>query len=375
MSKKTSNIVEDNSTENGLSIFVKNEKEVQEKLFLLENPMYFRYCKGTLYIFDESTGCYETSMYALYHYIIKHSKYFNKKVKGRIKNYGQLDSLMSKVPRVIKQASCADEWFEETANSSLGLLLFKNGIYNMNTGIFINKFNPTLVFHEQIRYDFPERDEEEIKYAADLSFNLYLENPMPLVVAFARALAGDETVKKIHFIKGENTGKSQLVHMFHNTFGGYVNIFDEIHLYHTKRKNEAIKNQWIDRIRFARIIFTNVYDNKIFNGDEILKITSGEEMSVRIQRPREDISMVPHFTPFCMLNHLPIVEPINDKIRDSLVLYEFKNQFVDKVTKKNQLKVDRFLSEKIHEAKFIRGFIHLILDGYKYFLQNQQTEI
>ncbi|HNE92498.1 MAG TPA: hypothetical protein PKZ66_00125, partial [Chitinophagaceae bacterium] len=40
----------------------------------------------------------------------------------------------------------------------------------------------------------------------------------------------------------------------------------------------------------------------------------------------------------------------------------------------NELQKDPNLDEKINSKKFIRGFTHLILDAYKYYLENGQPE-
>ena len=70
-----------------------------------------------------------------------------------------------------------------------------------------------------------------------------MENPKPLIVAFARALAGDISAKKFYFCPGKtNAGKSKLVNMFINSFGGYVDTFNTECLAYTGKndtKDEA----------------------------------------------------------------------------------------------------------------------------------------
>jgi hypothetical protein len=367
-----------------LSEYVDNDKDVQEKLFILENSNYFRFCGGELYVFNELTGRYESNIEALNHYIIKHGYYFKKEIiisdkRSDIKFYGRDASLMAKIPPFIKEASRADEWLEETANTSLGYLLFKDGIYNMKTGIFTKGFDPSIVFHERVPHNFPERNEDEVKYAANMSFNLMLENPMPLMVAFARALAGDITAKKFIFIPGKtNSGKSKLVNMFINSFGGYVKNFNAENMAYTDKtdtRDEASKNRWAYLIRFARIIFSNeVNMKKVLNGNDIKKMASGGDKVVGRTHFKEETQFVPHFTPFCMLNDIPSIEPMDDAVYGRLVYCEFKKQFVDEVTEEYHIKADPDLDEKIRDPKFIRGFIHLILGSFIYFLENGQPE-
>ena len=142
--------------------YLRSTREVQEKLFILENPDYFRFCQGNLYVFNENTGMYETNIEALNYYIVKHQKYFKKEIiigKDRIiiKNYGRDANLMTKVLPFVKLSSKANDWIENTSQTSLGYLLFKNGIYNMEKGTFTKGFNSSIVFHKRISSFFPRK--------------------------------------------------------------------------------------------------------------------------------------------------------------------------------------------------------------------------
>lgn len=363
--------------------YVEYDKEVQEKLFDLEDPNYFRFCHKDFYVFNEKTGMYDTHESTLDHYIMKHKDFFWKEVvindkRTILKNYGMEDELIGKAARFVKRVSRDDGWIDRTADTSLGYLLFNDGIYDMKKGTFTKGYDSSIVFHGKIPYDFPERNEEEIKYAGDMSFNLLFDDPMPLIVALARALAGDTDAKKFYFAPGDtNTGKSVFVQMFQICFGNYVGVFNAENLAYGSKydtSDEAKKIRWALLVRFCRLLFSSEANmKKILNGNDIKKYASGRDKLIGRTHGKEEVSFNPHFTMFCMLNDIPKIDPMDSAVLDRLVYCEFKKQFVEKVKdERMEVAIDPKLNEKIHSSKFINGFIHIILDGYKYFLEKGQ---
>jgi phage/plasmid-associated DNA primase len=166
--------------------------------------------------------------------------------------------------------------------------------------------------------------------------------------------------------------------MFINSFGGYVDSFNAECLAYTgsnDTKDEASKNRWAYLICFARLIFSNEANmRKVFNGNDIKKISSGGDKIIGRTHNKEETQFVPHFTAFCMLNDIPKIDPMDDAVYERLEYCEFKKQFVKTPTEIYHIQADPDLDEKIRQPKFIRGFIHLILDGYKYFLEHGQPK-
>ena len=370
---------------------VDDDKEVQEKLFRLENPDYFKYCHGVLHIFNEKTGkfdkCSKESDTPLNYYLTKHSKYFytetsNNPKYTKLKSYGRDTTLMRKVYPHVLTAATDDKWFDKTSGSSLGYLLFEDGIYDMNKGTFTKGFNPKIVFHCSIHHKFPERIKEDVDYANEISFKAMCgsnKKSLPLRVALARALAGDIEAKKFYFCPGKtNAGKSKLVTMFRTCFGDFVQTFNAENLAYNEKggtSDEAQKNRWAYLIRFARIIFSNeVNMKKVLNGNDIKKVAAGGDEMIGRTHFQEEVNFVPHFTAFCMLNDIPEIQPLDNAVYGRLVYYEFEKQFVEDPTEEYHVKMDKNLEKKIKEQRFINGFIHLILDAYKYYLKNGQPE-
>lgn len=365
------------------SNFVASDREAQEKLFEIEGKDKFKYCGGVLYIFNDKTGMYETTIETLYYYLTKNNAYLNIIINDdKTDNYGDSSTLMNKVIPFVKTAAKDEDWLETTANTSLGYLLFKDGYYNMETGKFKKKFTPKIVFHCRVPWKFPERNNTEIKNAHKISFGNLFEDPKPIMIALARALAGDIKIKKFYLCPGKtNAGKSFLGKMLANAFGQYIGYFNAESLAYTSSKDtkdEAAKMRWSLLLRFSRILLSNEINmKKKLNGNDIKKHSSGGDKLTGRTHNRVETHYVPHYTIFCMLNDIPNIEPMDNAVMGRLEYVEFPYQFVDKedLDKKKHYKVkDYWLDEKIEKKEFINGFIHIMLDAYKDFLKNGMPE-
>ena len=368
-----------------ISVYVEDDIDVRNKLFALENPNNFRFSNDALYIFDEETGKFKDNVHILYRYLEKHQQYLKKEVvvnnkKSIFKNYGRDITLMRRMPDIIKNVSIDESWIDRTADTSLYHLLFKNGIYNMKTNKFTKGFNPSIVFHERIDHDFPERNEDDIKYAADITVNLMLDDPKPLIVAFARALTGDVSeMKNFIFCPGKtNAGKSKLIKAIETCFGSYIGTFFIDNLSKKNKydtKDEGAKFRWAYLLRFKRIIFSSEADmGNIISGGQIKKIASGGDGLVGRFHGGDETTFVPHFIPFCMLNDIPEIKPFDDAVYDRLLYCEFNKQFVENPTEDHHVKANPHINKIFKTQRFINGFTHLILDAYQYFLKHGQPE-
>lgn len=371
------------------SEYVESDRDCQEKLFKIEGSDKFKYCKGDLYVYDEKTGMYSTDETMIYYYLVKNRKYLsivismNERTGAENKdNYGDTAKLQKRVIQFVKQASKDDEWLVRTQSSSIGHLLFRDGIYNMNTGVFTKGFNPKIVFHARIGWDFPKYDKNEIKESFKISFGALFKDPKPMIAALAIALAGNTKVKRFYFCPGKTgAGKSGLIKLLELAFGEYIGNFNAESLAHkssSDNKDEAAKNRWAYLIRSCRIALSNEMNmKKDINANDIKKHSSGGDRIIGRTHNKEEKAFKPHYTLFCMLNDIPKIAPMDDATVNRLTYIEFPYVFVDKkdVDKKDYYKKkDRNLDEKIETESIIRGFIHIILDGYKDYLKNGEPE-
>ena len=367
--------------------FIENDSECQEQLFKLEGSNKFKFCEGTLYIFDERTGIFDTKIEVLNYYLSKNKDYLHKLI-GTIKqdgtyktiSYGVCTQLRNEVVPFVKEKALDDRWVRKVANSSLGYLLFKDGIYNMKKSTFTKGFDESIVFYARVDRDFPVVDEKQLKYAMDLSFDSFFDKDggIRMIVALEIALAGDIQVKKFYLCPGNsNAGKSSLSKMLVNAFGNYVGTVNAESFTDSKNtSDEGQKNRWALLVRFCRILCSNELNmTKTINSNEIKKHSSGGDLIVGRNHFSNEISFVPHYTIFCMVNDIPEIKPLDNATHKRLEYIKFPNLFCnpgddDYIDSPHiKPKIDS-LNELIEKPYFIDGFITILLNGYKHYLEN-----
>ena len=365
------------------SKFVSSDLECQQKLFKIEGSDTFKFCQGELYIFDEDTGMYSTSIETLFHYFVKNKDYLCiLKKNGDTISYGESSSLMLKPLPFIRTAAVDDEWLKRTQKTSLGYILFKDGIYNMIKGKMKYEFDKKIVFHERIPRDYPPYDQAEYDKAYEITFKKLFIDPKPMIATLARALAGDVCFKKFYFCPGRsNAGKSSLVKILQNAFGGYVGEFNAESLSATAghdTKDEAAKMRWAFLLCYRRILLSNeVCMKKELDGNAIKKHSSGGDKIIARLHSGNETSFNPHYTIFCLLNDIPKIIPMDEAVEKRLEYMEFPYVFVDEKDKDQKTyyrQKDLELEQKIEDPSFINGFIHIILKGYKKYLVKGMPE-
>jgi phage/plasmid-associated DNA primase len=369
------------------SCYVTSDADAQEKLFLIEGKKKFKYCEGQLYIFDEKTGIFSTEKETLFYYLHKNKDYLRiilnitKEGKEIEENYGTSTSYQQRVIPQVKRAAQDKNWLRNTSDSSLGYLLFKDGIYDIKESKFTKGFNPDIVFHGNIPWNFPKYDKKKIDKARKVSFDRLFANPEQMIYALARAMAGDIGIKSFYFSPGNpNAGKSIFIRMVQLAFGDFVGSFnlESLSYIPNDSREESVKNRWLLLLRFKRALFSSEGDmKKSLSGHGIKRAASGADKSVGRDHGKGEVSFMPHCTFFCMLNDIPKIEPTDKGVEERLKYIEFPYVFTtkDKLgNNENNKEMDPELIKKINTEDFISGFIHIILDGYKSFLENGPPE-
>jgi phage/plasmid-associated DNA primase len=364
--------------------YVDNDEHAQRKLFEMEGDNKFKFCAGILYIFDERTGMFAdqkvNEFATLTYYLKKNKDYLHKVIStdpksGREKteSYGSSTALAMKIRPWVISASEDNDWFKDTDCSSIGYMLFKDGIYHFKTGTFKLGFNPDIVFHVRCPHKFPERDESSLRYAMKLSFGRLLEHPERFIAAFSCALAGVH-LKHFYFGPGEaDAGKSKLIGMFEYVFGDIIGSFNMESLACTSKfdtKEEAQRLRWAACVRYCLIIFSSEANMDLaVNGNYIKKLSGDDRLVGRLNHGNE-FSFRPHFTPFCFLNDIPEIKPLDQPVYNRNRYDEFGYVFTDNPTEPHHKPKDHDIDNKFRTEKFVAGFIHILLDGFKTYQQN-----
>ena len=120
-----------------------------------------------MYVFDDESGLWNDTEESFLK-IIRRSEqelFLLKLTKYGLtltnKNYATDTGLVRKMLPQLKSLCIDNEWIERDSNTSLGKLLFNNGILNLRTGIFTEQFDPQILFFNKIQYDYNSYINEE----------------------------------------------------------------------------------------------------------------------------------------------------------------------------------------------------------------------
>ncbi len=354
-----------------LYMLVESDGECRDQLLVIEGKNKFVYCEDVLYIYDERFGLFSSNIHTLFYYLEKNKDFLQ--TQGGL-SYGTSSRLQRDVVQAVKNACVDNTWLERTANSSLGKLLFQDGIYDIQKGVFTKGFDPNIVFHCNINRPFPVRNEEYVKYAKSLSFDSLFEkdNAIQMQVFLARALAGDH-MKKFFFCPGEsNSGKSSFTKMLNIAFESYVGSFNVSRMAHTKYDNndEGAQNRWSYLLRWSRILCSNEANMKKPLDSKMIKEHSGGDKLTGRFHHGDETEYTPHYTIFCMLNDIPKIDPLDDATLKRLTYIKFPNVFGSA----ERPSIDNFDSI-IRSEKFMSGFVHAVLEGYQIYLRGDMPKL
>ena len=162
---------------------VKTDKEAALKV--LEVWPHWVCCNGSLFVFDESTGMWSDDFNIHFKVLGKmenhlHKLVFNNKEQCwtiRLESYGNDVMLAKKVFPFLKAFCINNDWIKEKSCSSLGKILFLNGIYDMHNSLFSAEFDPEIVFFASIPIKYKKLNDDGLEYMQDVK-KRFFENPL-----------------------------------------------------------------------------------------------------------------------------------------------------------------------------------------------------
>jgi hypothetical protein len=352
-------------------------------------------CNKNLYVFNDETGMWEDDTSSYYNIFIKLKDHLHVLTKGKFGetdisklSYGNTENLMKRLPNIIKSLCVNNDWLRQKAESSLGKILFKNGVYDFTEGKFYDKatygFNPDVVFMGRIHNDFVIPTDDTIAYMEDIKHRIFYqvlgkEVGDYFISNLSRGLAGDGIrMKRILFGLGvSNSGKGVLTTACMKALGDYVGSFNAGNLVHRNTSQEEAQiMRWALLLRFKRIIISNeLKSDTVLDGTQIKKISSGGDELVGRQMQKEEVEFVSHFLPIILANDLPKIKPYDDAVNTRLRILTYNKTFVDEPSNEFELKNDPSIKDEITTPKFQSAFVHILLRSYADYIHNKRVEI
>jgi len=367
---------------------VMNDAHATEKLYSLYK--HWVYCLGELYVFDDKTGLWSTDRSVQRNIIMRYSDdlhLLGKKKDGSFflseRSYGNTESLINKILILISSMCNNNDWLTQNENSSLGMLLFKNGILDMKHDMEFKKdFNPKIVFFERINREFKLCNEEDVEYMEDIKqrffYNILGKSLGDYyILQIARGLMGD-VMKRLLFSLGDTgCGKSVLTNAIRCSIGGYYADFNAENLLYSKSSaDEGAKLRWALLLRSKRIIISNeMKTGSVLNGNMLKKVSSGgDSLTGRVHGGLEK-SFKPHFLTICMANDLCPIKPYDSAVEARVKVISYKKQFVDNVVdEETELKKDDDIDEEILNIDFQNCFLMMLIQSYEKYKEDGEPE-
>ena len=365
----------------GAHRYVMSDDDAAETLISLYPS--WKFCCGELYVFDDDTGMWETGESAhlkralVYPNELQVGKFDAKKdaIVATGKNYATFYGLFRQMMPMVKARTRDERWLRDTERSSLGYLLFENGVLNGKTGVFRHKdegFDRSLVFHKRIaRPYYPSPDRALMDSIQQRLFTdpTSAEEGAFVVHALAKGLMGDN-MQDGYFIIGvglTRTGKGIVTQALRAACEEYVGTFDVETLKATATGQEPAQvfRPFLLN-RYCRIIVSNEIEEKVKLSSKRLKSLAGrgDELQGRGMNQNEQ-PFTPHFLMLIFCNDLPGFQPLDQAVINRSVVNSYDKTFVEVPSKPNERQADPNLFREVQTIEFKDAFLHLLLEAYR----------
>jgi hypothetical protein len=346
-----------------------------------------------LCVFDESTGIWDTDIncvktkimesnlrfYPL-NWCTKNETWIRAKkcinYSGSIGNVEKLYKYLETNRKLIPN----EKFIENNIETNIGKLLFKNGIYDFDTGKFTEGFNPDIIFFHKMERNFPERKEDDIKYLEEILFTNLFENTNVsgyLKKAITLAIYGNYKIRKAIIAIGKTaSGKGMIIKMLTKTFPGLVKTFNANNfIYKESNKDEAQQNMFLIQYKTSRLILSSevrISKNSkgeiktLLDGNMFKSVVSGGD-EIEVRGMKENIyQMTNRSTLIFCANDFPEFYPIDNAVKDRIENVSFCKSFVENPDPKNplELKRDITIKDKILEEKYQDALFWILADTY-----------
>jgi phage/plasmid-associated DNA primase len=329
-----------------------------------------------IWIFDRNTGMWSsdsTVLYGAIHRLRRHLILKSGVDDKKVFNYGGSTRNIRNMLVHLKALVPVDNFMREAAIESLNYLLFRNGIFNVKTGLFKAGFDKTLVFTVRIDRNFPkerllsaERQVNDILFVqpfADAAVGDYLK------MRLARGIFGCYTDKKFVCALGDaDCGKGTITTAMQRAFGGFVTEWDANNIKYNARSgaDEAKKLAWIYPLLGCRLAISNEcrMDKMSIDGNLLKTLSSGGDAIIARLNFQNQSTLENRTTFMYMGNDMPPITPNDSGIRTRVRAVRFVNRFVEKPVAANEKRADPEIKKRFDTVEWMNAMFWVIVDAY-----------
>ena len=354
---------------------VKNDDEAAIKVVQLSEGSLV-YCNDILYSYNESNGKWRNDKEGYMDYLRKHQDKLhiietdsNGRESLSSVSYGTSSAHMKRACPIIKRIVNDEDWSKRTQHSSIGYLLFDEGILDIKNNVLL-PFNKNIVFFHScgFKYNTPYTQEHMntlndahfVNPHIDPNFGIYYKN------ALARASYGHATdCKTFNILYGlPNSGKGCITTALRKSLGGNVAEINGENLCTSQNDDSERRNGFLVETRYARFIISNELSTAKPLDCQIMKKISGggDEMTGR-GLYQSATSFIPHGTIFMMMNHVPTFNNFDEATKSRARMVRYDYSFVKNPTlphEKEAVDIKKLYQQDCYK----RAFLELIISSY-----------
>lgn len=358
-----------------------NDSWAAEKFYPLVKDLIVKK-DGVLWGFDEADGTWKNSVDHLVHQHRDKLVWAQMMEMGtKTSDYGgnvrNIAAMLKLLPNFVPEGTL-------NPKSSIGKLLFKNGIYDFDTREFSEEFDPSIVFFGRINRDFlPTRNAElETMIHKILFEDPYLEEQKEQALfyktALARAIYGDYRAKRIYITVGRaNCGRGLLTAVIRLAFEGFVGIFNADNLLFNSRSGEgsAKKNSWLVPLAHLRLCISNEIEltGRYMDSNRLKTLCGGgDEIEARQNYVNESVyEMLASF--FLLANDVPAIKPADEGLMNRVCVNELRKTYCAAPNHPTEVLEDRTLKDKFSNPEWLSAFFWILADSWTAFAKTDRV--
>lgn len=238
-----------------------------------------------------------------------------------------VDAVLTKVP------DCPT-FMRELSESSRGKLVWKDGYYDFNTGVFTKGFDG-VESTIRIPRNFPKRVDEDITELKERFLEpVFCDLLTPFLQYLSQCMAGYSRKMWSVLLGERDSGKSKLITLLSTAFCGYCIVVGANNLIKVRgdTSEPSKKLSWATGMEFARMASTseiriNATSNEMIDGTLIKSLTGGDEIQVRVNYGFDRVMSIQSGLMICC-NDIGKVSPTDTY--ETLVPFNLPTKFIIK---------------------------------------------
>lgn len=345
---------------------------------------------GKVWVFDARTGLWSFDEDKLRGIVSSFGKklVFKQMTDSKVRVYdysgcvADTKNLLIKLPDFLPDST---GWFRARVHSDIGKLLFQDGIYTFETGVFTKGFDENIVFTGRMPRAFPTRIEENVAWVRSFFDEVFETEPKSkdhLLHNLMRAAMGDFLRKKLGVGTGfRSSGKGITVEIIKTGFGELCSAFNGNNLlYRRGGSDDAAELGWALAITNARFAFASEIkvakegDTPVIDGALIKQLASGgDEIEMRNTYGRKCEKHINKSTIFLFAQDVPQINPSD--ACEGVIPFRFSYAYVDEPKRRHEKKRDDDVKKKAIDPAIGDAMFWLLVDVHAKWVANGRGEL